>query len=532
MGGRWPDFALSSRGCAHGSRTGYQQTAAFSQDVNELVSGTVLVVGGAGEDTLHVRRTRSLATISLALLGLGGCRCEAGVSTNAQSGTPPVDAASPEASATGVSQREPLPGSPNVIIVLTDDQGYSDVGVFGAQGFTTPNLDRLAGEGIQLTSFYVGAPTCSPSRAALLTGSYPVRVGMTDVLWPGSTVGLNPRELTIADLLKSVGYATAAVGKWHLGDAKSFLPTRQGFDEYFGLPYSNDMTPLPLLENEDVVEYSPDLSQLTKRYTEKALDFITRNQQHLFFLYLAHTMPHVPIAASDDFKGKSAQGLYGDVIMEIDWSVGQILAKLDELGIANNTLVVFASDNGPWLLYGNHAGSARPLREGKFTTFEGGQRVPGIVRWPDRLGGDRVSNEVVTAMDLLPTLAAITGAELPTWTIDGRNVLPILEGAPGGADPPTTMYFYAGAELQAVRAGQWKLHLPHSYETVTEPGMDGEPGQGASRDIAMSLFDLDTDPGEMMDLWEQHPDVVSELMGAAAAFDADLKKNQRPPGQL
>jgi arylsulfatase len=469
-------------------------------------------------------RARALTTIPFALIGLGGC----GTSASA-----PVDAGSFDGSWAGDdARRDPLPDSPNVIIVLTDDQGYADVGVFGAQGFTTPNLDRLAAEGVRLTSFYVGAPTCSPSRAALLTGSYPVRVGMTDVLRPNSTFGLNPGEVTIADLLKSVGYATAAVGKWHLGDRPIFLPTRQGFDEYFGLPYSNDMTPLPLLENEDVVEYSPDLSQLTKRYTQRALDFITRNQQNRFFLYLAHSMPHVPIAASDDFKGKSARGLYGDVVMEIDWSIGQILAKLDELGIANNTLVVFASDNGPWLLYGNHAGSAQPLREGKFTTFEGGQRVPGIVRWPDRLEGNRVSGEVVTAMDLLPTIAAITGAALPTCAIDGRNVLPILDGSPGGAGPPTTMYFYAGTALQAVRAGRWKLHLPHGYETVTEPGMDGEAGQEASRDIAMSLFDLDADPGETTDLAEQHPDVVSELMGVAAAFDADLAKHRRAPGRF
>ena len=329
--------------------------------------------------------------------------------------------------------------------MLTDDQGYSDVGVFGAQGFTTPNLDRLAAEGVRLTNFYVGAPICSPSRAALMTGSYPVRVGMTDVLQPGSSVGLNPREVTIADLLKSVGYATAAVGKWHLGDRQIFLPTRQGFDEYFGLPYSNDMTPLPLLENEDVIEYSPDLSQLTKRYTERALDFITRNQQNRFFLYFAHTMPHVPIAASDDFKGKSARGLYGDVIMEIDWSVGQILAKLDELGIANKTLVVFASDNGPWLLYGE----PRRLRRGPFARASsrpsrGDSAYPGSCAGPTGSRATRVSNEVVTAMDLLPTIAAITGAALPTCTIDGRNVLPILEGSPGGASPPTTMYFYAG----------------------------------------------------------------------------------------
>jgi arylsulfatase len=265
---------------------------------------------------------------------------------------------------------------PNVIIFLTDDQGYADVGSFGAQGFTTPNLDRLAAEGIRLTSFYAAANICSPSRAALMTGSYPPRVGLTGNLQPNSSIGLNSQEVTIAELLKSSGYATAAVGKWHLGDDPSFLPTRQGFDEYFGLPYSNDMTPLPLLENEDVLEYSPDLSQLTKRYTEKALDFITRNQQTPFFLYLAQTMPHVPLAVSDDYKGRSAKGLYGDVIMEVDWSMGQILDTLAELGIANDTLVVFASDNGPWLPYGNHAGSAVPLREGKITTFEGEQHGP------------------------------------------------------------------------------------------------------------------------------------------------------------
>src|SRR4051812_9689549 len=338
---------------------------------------------------------------------------------------------------------------PNVIIVLTDDQGYADVGVFGAQGFTTPNLDRMAGEGIKLTSLYVAAPICSPSRAALLTGSYPVRVGITDVLLPDSATGLNPDEVTLAELLKPVGYATAAIGKWHLGDDNEFLPTRQGFDEYFGLPYSNDMTPLPLLEDEQVVEESPDLSQLTQRYTARALDFITRNRANPFLLYLAHTMPHVPLAASDDFRGKSEQGLYGDVIMELDWSVGQLLGKLEELGIARDTLVVFTSDNGPWLRYGNHAGSAAPLREGKWTTFEGGQRVPGIARWPARIPAHAVSNEIVTTMDLFPTLAAITGAALPGWTIDGKNVLPLLEDVPGAVSPTHTLYFYLHEELQA-----------------------------------------------------------------------------------
>jgi arylsulfatase len=421
---------------------------------------------------------------------------------------------------------------PNVVIVLTDDQGYADVGVFGAQGFTTPNLDRMAAEGIMLTNLYVAAPICSPSRAALLTGSYPVRVGIPDVLMPNSVTGLNPDEVTLAELLKSVGYATAAVGKWHLGDDPTFLPTRQGFDEYFGLPYSNDMTPLPLLEDEDVVEENPDQSELTQRYTARAVDFITRNRDDPFFLYLAHTMPHVPIAASDAFVGQSEQGLYGDVIMEIDWSVGQILGTLEELGIARDTLVVFTSDNGPWLRYGNHAGSATPLREGKWTTFEGGQRVPGIARWPARIHEHSVSSEIVTTMDLFPTLAAISGAALPGPAIDGKNVLPVLEGKPGAVSPTDTLYFYLEEELQAVRRGHWKLHLPHSYETVAVLGADGTAGEDEQKDIPLALFDLDADPGETTDLSAEHADVVSELTTAASTFDADLKLNARPAGHL
>ncbi|MBN1611065.1 MAG: sulfatase [Polyangiaceae bacterium] len=438
--------------------------------------------------------------------------------------------------------------SPNVIIVLTDDQGYADVGCFGAQGFATPHLDRMADEGIRFTNCYCAAAVCSPSRAALLTGCYPVRVGVTEVLFPRgpdfaegrSGIGLNPLELTIAELLKSCGYATAAVGKWHLGDDKPFLPTRQGFDEYFGLPYSNDMRPeedpayppLPLLQNEEAIEYNPDQSELTTRYTQKACDFIARNRQRPFFLYLAHTMPHVPLAVSDEFAGRTQRGLYGDVVTELDGSVGRILQKLDELGIADNTLVVFASDNGPWLLYGNHAGSAGPLREGKTTTFDGGQRVPCIMRWPDRIHGKTVSKEVVTTMDLLPTIAAITGASLPRWPIDGRSILPILEAQPGAASPHEAVYFYDAVELQAVRSGPWKLHLPHRYPTVAQPGMDGSPGQEEWRDLELSLFDLDADPGETTNVAAQHPELVSQLMEAAAAFDADIKKNQRPVGRL
>lgn len=427
---------------------------------------------------------------------------------------------------------------PNIIIVLTDDMGYGDVGSFGGEGSpalgsTTPSLDRLAAQGMRFTNFYAAAPVCSPSRAALLTGSYPVRIGVTDVLQPDSATGLNLQEVTIAELLKSAGYATAAVGKWHLGDAESLLPTRQGFDEFFGLPYSNDMTPLPLLENEQAIESDPDLSQLTERYTERARDFITRNRERPFLLYLAHSMPHIPLAVSDEFNGKSGQGLYADVVMEIDASVGKILDTLNELGIARDTLVVFTSDNGPWLAYGNHAGSAGPLREGKWTTFEGGQRVPGIMRWPRRIEGPATSNQVVSALDLFPTIAAITEALPPAWPIDGRNILPILEGASLPANPSEAAYFYyyLGDELQAVRSGRWKLHLAHSYKTAPEPGADGERGKEEYSDIPLSLFDLDADPGETTSLAAEYPDVVAQLTQAATSFDTNIKQNLRPVGQ-
>jgi arylsulfatase len=420
---------------------------------------------------------------------------------------------------------------PNVIVIFTDDQGYGDVGAFGAEGFDTPHLDRLADEGIRFTSFYSAAAMCSPSRAALMTGSYPVRIGVTYVLQPASAVGLHPQELTIAELLKSVGYATAAVGKWHLGHEEMFLPTRHGFDEFFGLPYSNDMTPLPLLENEEPLEESPDLSQLTKRYTDRARDFIARNRERPFFLYLAHTMPHVPLAVSDDFEGRSELGLYGDVMMELDASVGQILETLEELAIDRNTLVVFASDNGPWLSYGSHAGSAGPLRGGKFTAFEGGQRVPGIMRWPERIESNTVCTEIVTTMDFFPTIAKITGARLPKWPIDGRNILPILEGSPESI-PNDSVYFYDGSTLQALRSERWKLHLPHRYQAVVEPGVDGSAGELEYLELPLSLFDLDADPGETTNLAEQYPDVVTRLTEAATQFDGDMKRNQRPIGQL
>jgi len=381
-----------------------------------------------------------------------------------------------------------LSKKPNFIIIFTDDQGYSDVGCYGAQGFKTPNLDRMAAEGMRFTDFYVAASVCTPSRAALLTGCYPVRVGLPRVLAPETVsgmlgdTGLNPDEQTIADLLKEQGYSTMCVGKWHLGDDPEFLPTRHGFDDYFGLPYSNDMwpnhpendefhfPPLPLIKGEKVIEYNPDQSQLTTRYTEAALQFIENNSHKPFFLYLAHSMPHVPLFVSDKFNGKSAQGLYGDVIMELDWSVGQIFKKLKDLGLDEDTMVMFTSDNGPWLTYGNHAGSAKPLREGKGTSFDGGQREPFIIRWPGRVPAGSVCKELTSSIDILPTIVNLADADMPKRKVDGKDIRPLIFGEPGAKTPHNVLYFYFRDELQAVRSGKWKLHLPHKYKTLIRAG--------------------------------------------------------------
>src|ERR1051325_3432810 len=323
---------------------------------------------------------------------------------------------------------------PNVVIIFTDDQGYADVGVFGAKGFITPNLDRLASQGRIFRNFHVAQPVCSASRCGLLTGCYPNRLGIHGALGPRSKVGITDNEMTLAQLVKQKGYATAIFGKWHLGHHPQFLPTRHGFDEYFGLPYSNDMWPkhptakfpdLPLIEGEKTIELNPDQSQLTTRYTERAVAFIERNKDRPFFLYVPHAMPHVPLHVSERFRGKSAQGLYGDVIEEIDWSVGEILATLRRLGLDENTLVIFTSDNGPWLSYGNHAGSAGRLREGKGTTWEGGTREPSLMRWPAHFPATWVSDQMLMTIDLFPTIASLIGAKPPAPKIDGIDVWPI-----------------------------------------------------------------------------------------------------------
>ena len=441
---------------------------------------------------------------------------------------------------------------PNFIIIFCDDAGYADVGCFGAKGFETPNLDRMAAEGVRFTDFYAAAASCTPSRAALMTGCYPQRVSMPHVLGPKAKIGINSEEQTIAELLKSRGYATACYGKWHLGHHPEFLPKRHGFDDYFGLPYSNDMWPhhptsrsypdLPLIEGEKIIEYNPDQRKLTTWYTERAVKFIEANSDRPFFVYVPHSMPHVPLYVSDKFKGKSKQGLYGDVIMEIDWSAGQILSTLKRLGIDEQTLVIFTSDNGPWLSYGDHAGSARPLREGKGTTFDGGQREPCIMRWPGKIPAGTVCDEPASAMDVLPTLAKLAGAQLPALRIDGKDIWPLMSGRPGATSPHEALFYYRGWALEAVRSGRWKLHLPHSYRTLggRPGGTGGKPVKYEQAKIGLSLFDLEKDIAEQHDVSAKHPKVVKRLLDLADKMREDLGdstkkmkgKNRRPPGRI
>lgn len=443
---------------------------------------------------------------------------------------------------------------PNIVLILADDLGYGDLACYGATDIRTPNIDRLAAEGTRFTSFCVAQGVCTASRAALFTGCYSNRVDMSGALNHLSQTGLHPREALLSELLKREGYATAIFGKWHLGDQPPFLPTRRGFDRWLGIPYSNDNGPLhpvtknlpalPLYENEKIVERDPDQSQFTRRLTEGAVDFIKENRGHPFFLYVPHIMPHVPIFVSDRFRGSSQRGLYGDVIQELDWSVGEILAAIAGCGLERDTLVLFASDNGPFLSYGDHAGSSGSLRGGKLTAFEGGVRTPLIARWLGRVPAGRVTNELFSEMDLLPTLVTLAGAARPVLKIDGEDLSPFLLGEPG-ARGRREFWYYNGDELHAVRLGKWKLHLPHDYlEVAAEPGRDGKPSnwgkmkplsheQSGIRGIAsrhgyrvekigLVLYDLEADPGETRDLAADRPEVVAELQGVAARARASL----------
>ena len=445
---------------------------------------------------------------------------------------------------------------PNVVLIYADDLGYADIGPFstrsGADRPITPNLDRMAQEGVRLTSFYVAQAVCSASRAALLTGSYSNRVSINGALNHTADYGLNLDELTIAEVLKPRGYATAMFGKWHLGHKAPFLPLHQGFDEYLGLPYSNDMWPkhpqqknfypdLPLMDGDKVVSLDPDQSQLTTMYTERAVRFIERNRERPFFLYVAHAMPHVPLFVSDKYKDKTRQGLYGDVIAEIDWSVGQILDALRREKLEGDTLVIFTSDNGPWLSYGNHAGSQGPFREGKGTSFEGGVRVPFVARWPGRIPKGAQSAEPAMTIDVLPTVAKLTGAALPRDRIvDGRDIWPLIGASAGARSPHEVLYFYWGQELHAVRSGRWKLHLPHPYQSLEAAGADGAPGKYVRKEIELSLFDLVADPGETTNVAAGNGKVVEDLMRFVEKAREDLGdtltkrtgKNVRPVGKL
>jgi arylsulfatase A-like enzyme len=411
---------------------------------------------------------------------------------------------------------------PNVVLIFCDDMGHADVGCYGARGYKTPNIDRLARQGMRFTDFYVAQAVCSASRAALLTGCYPNRIGIKGALNPRAKVGIHSNEVTIAELLKQRGYATAIFGKWHLGSLPEFLPTRHGFDEYFGLPYSNDMwpnhptsktnfPPLPLIEGERVVQVMPDQTQLTTWYTERAVKFIERNKDRPFFLYVPHSMPHVPLFVSRKFEGRTKRGLFGDVIEEIDWSVGEILAALKRHRLDDNTLVMFTSDNGPWLSYGDHAGSAGHLREGKGTSFEGGVRVPFIARWPGKIPARSVCREPAMTIDVLPTLAKITGTGLPSHPIDGLDIRPLLSGQRGAKSPHQALFFYWDQHLQAVRRGAWKLHFPHAYVKPVPPGNGGQPGKMTNPKIEPALFNLESDPSETTDVAPAHPEVVARL---------------------
>lgn len=448
--------------------------------------------------------------------------------------------------ATGCAAADAANRLPNIVIIFCDDMGYADVGCFGAQGYTTPHLDRMAAQGVRFTNFHVPQAVCSASRAGLLTGCYPNRIGIHGALSPKVNHGIADGEMTLAELVKQKGYATGMAGKWHLGHHPQFLPVHHGFDEYLGLPYSNDMWPLhpeakkgtypglPMIEGDKPIKIGldhKDQEQLTTQYTERAVRFIEKNKDRPFFFYLAHSMPHVPLHVSDKFRGKTARGLFGDVISEIDWSVGQVLAALERCGVASNTWVIFTSDNGPWLSYGDHCGSTGPLREGKGTEWEGGTRVPCIMRWPDKLGVGKSSDAMFMTIDLLPTIAKLIGAKLPEHKIDGLDVWPVIAGNQGAKNPHEAYaFYYANNQLQGVGAadGRWKLLFPHAYRTLggRPGGKDGIPVKYEQRRVEQpELYDLQNDVGETKNVIAGHPDIVKQLETFAEKIRADLGDN-------
>lgn len=454
---------------------------------------------------------------------------------------------------------------PNIVIIFIDDMGYADVGCFGATDYATPNIDRLAKEGMRFANFYASQAVCSASRASLLTGCYSERISIYGALHAYSNVGIHSDEVLIPEMLKEKSYATGIFGKWHLGHHQEFLPLNHGFDEFVGLPYSNDMWAVgydgskPQKSDDDKSDYPPlllfegntaidtiasleDQAQLTTIYTDRAVEFIHKHKKDPFFLYLPHSMVHVPIAVSDRFKGKSGKGLFADVMMEVDWSVGEVLNALEENDLSDNTLVIFTSDNGPWLNYGNHAGSAGPLREGKGSMWEGGPKVSTIMRWPNRIPAGSLNQHLASTIDILPTLCEITDSKLPDNKIDGISMLPMMMGDELAQTREEFYYYYMG-DLIAVRKNNWKLVFPHEYTSYqdVEPRNDGYPGPiniGVIEE--MELYNLAEDIGEQHNVIQDHPEIVQELMVIGDSARSDLGdgilnmkgKNNRYPGRI
>ena len=429
---------------------------------------------------------------------------------------------------------------PNVVIIFVDDMGWGDLPSQGAIGWDMPNISRLENEGTRFTRFHVAQPVCSASRAALLTGCYPNRIGIHGALAPSASHGIHEDETTLAELFKSRGYVTGMYGKWHLGHHQQFLPVHHGFDDYLGIPYSNDMWPghpvtptnwprLPLIEGDrpiEIIEDNEDQDAITRRLTERSVEFIHLNANAPFFLYLAHPQPHVPLAADPRFKDSSRQGFYGDVMQELDWSIGEVLGALDEEGIAEDTLVIFASDNGPWINYGDHAGTTGHLREAKGTTFGGGVRVPCIARWPGHVRRNHVNDLNWMTIDVFPTIAGIIDAQLPDLPIDGKDAIDVLTSEDGAVSPQDVYLFYYGRNnLEAIQCGRWRLHLPHTYRS-----MEGRPGGTGGKPTAytygieqpLALYDILIDPGETTDVMNAHPGVVAHMLDLAESARADL----------
>ena len=396
---------------------------------------------------------------------------------------------------------------PNIVFILCDDLGYGDLGCYGSR-IRTPNLDRMATEGVRFTNFCAADPVCSPSRAALLTGRYPTRVGVPRVLFPQDEGGLNLDETTLANVLKSSGYHTMCIGKWHLGRPQQYLPTSRGFDSYFGIPYSNDMNPRVLMRNTQVIEETANLETLTQRYTEEARRFIEASKGGPFFLYMPHTFPHIPLAASPRFRGKSSEGLYGDVVEEVDWSVGEVLQTLRRNGLDRDTLVMFSSDNGPW-----YQGSPGKLRGRKGTTYEGGIREPFIAWWPGKIPGGRVCNGLASMMDVFPTLAKLCGGALPSKPLDGIDIWPLVHGDQASIERPPLLYF-DGWDLQCARWMNWKLHVARHNSAAFSPSPPG--GRRSCMLPKPELYNLASDPDESYDVAPENPQIVARLQARIA----------------